>query len=183
MRILIGGAGAVGVHLAKLLSRENHDIVLIDTNETRLANLQNDFDLMTVNASPTSIAALEEAGAADADLAVGVTEHESDNIAFCMFAHSLGAKKTVARVDSYEYTAPRYKEFFKGIGIDSMIYPEALAAQEITDSMKRSWVRQWWEVKGGKLVLIGVKVRKDSKILNIPLKKLCGPDAPYRSET
>ena len=60
-----------------------------------------------------------------------------------------------------------------------MIYPEALAAQEITDSMKRSWVRQWWEVKGGKLVLIGVKVRKDSKILNIPLKKLCGPDAPY----
>ena len=52
MRILIGGAGAVGVHLAKLLSRENHDIVLIDTNETRLANLQNDFDLMTVNASP-----------------------------------------------------------------------------------------------------------------------------------
>ena len=53
MRILIGGAGAVGVHLAKLLSRENHDIVLIDTNETRLANLQNDFDLMTVNASPT----------------------------------------------------------------------------------------------------------------------------------
>ena len=179
MRILIGGAGAVGVHLAKLLSRENHDIVLIDTSETRLANLQNDFDLMTVNASPTSIAALEEAGAADADLAVGVTEHESDNIAFCMFAHSLGAKKTVARVDSYEYTAPRYKEFFKGIGIDSMIYPEALAAQEITDSMKRSWVRQWWEVKGGKLVLIGVKVRKDSKILNIPLKKLCGPDAPY----
>lgn len=179
MKILIGGAGAVGTHLAKLLSREKHDIVLIDPNEARLANLQNDFDLMTVNASPTSIAALEEAGASSADLAVGVMEHEADNMAFCMFAHSLGAKKTVARVDSYEYTAPKYNDFFNDIGINSKIYPESLAAQEIVDSMKRSWIRQWWEVKGGELVLIGVKVRRGAKILNTPLKQLCGPDAPY----
>ena len=179
MKILIGGAGAVGVHLAKLLSRENHDIVLIDTDSEKLANLQNDFDLMTVNASPTSIAALEEAGAENAGLAVGVMENEASNITFCMFAHSLGARKTVARVDSPEYTSSRYDDFFKDIGIDSRIYPEALAAQEIVDSMKRSWIRQWWEVKGGALVLIGVKVRKGARILNIPLKNLCGPDAPY----
>lgn len=179
MRILIGGAGAVGVHLAKLLSKERHDIVLIDSDEERLANLQNDFDLMTVNALPTSVAALEEAEAGKADLAVGVTAHEADNMAFCMFSHSLGAQKTVARVDSYEYADHRYDNFFKDIGIDSRIYPESLAAQEIVDSMKRSWIRQWWEVKGGELVLIGVKVRTGANILNIPLKKLCGPEAPY----
>lgn len=179
MKIIIGGAGAVGMHLAKLLSRENHDIILIDTDESRLSNLQNDFDLMTVCAKPTSVAALEEAGARDADLAVGVMTQEADNIVFCMFAHSLGAKKTVARVDSYEYASAKYKDFFNDIGIDSMIYPEALAAREIVDSMKRSWIRQWWEVEGGELVLIGVKVRLGARVLNVPLKKLCGPDAPY----
>lgn len=179
MKILIGGAGAVGKHLAKLLSRENHDIVILDPSEKRLQNLQNDFDLMAVAAKPTSIAALEEAGAADADLAVGVMEQEEDNITFCMFAHSLGARKTVARVDSYEYISPKYTDFFHDIGISSMIYPESLAAQEIVDSMKRSWIRQWWEVKGGELILIGVKVRKGAKILNIRLRQLCGPNAPY----
>ena len=179
MKILIAGAGAVGKHLAKLLSRENHDIVILDPNEERLQNLQNDFDLMAMVAKPTSIEALQEAGAADADLAVGVMEQEESNITFCMFARSLGAKKTVARVDSYEYSSPRYADFFHKIGISSMIYPESLAAEEIVDSMKRSWIRQWWEVKGGELVLIGVKVRKGAKILNIPLRRLCGPDAPY----
>ena len=66
MKILIAGAGAVGKHLAKLLSRENHDIVILDPNEERLQNLQNDFDLMAMVAKPTSIAALQEAGAAPA---------------------------------------------------------------------------------------------------------------------
>lgn len=169
----------MGSHLAKLFSRENHDIVLIDTNAERLSSIQNDFDLMTVNASPTSIAALEAAGVKDADLAVGVMEQESQNITFCMFAHHLGAKKTVARVDSYEYISDEYKTFLKEAGIDSMIYPEAIAAKEIVDSMKRSWIRQWWEVKGGELVLIGAKVRSNTRILNIKLKNLCGPDAPY----
>ena len=105
MKILIAGAGVVGTHLAKLLSRENHDIVLVDTNEERLANVENNFDIMTMNASPTSIAALKEAGAGNADLVVGVMEEESRNMTCCMLASKLGAKKTVARVDSYEYIA------------------------------------------------------------------------------
>ena len=179
MKILIAGAGVVGTHLAKLLSRENHDIVLVDTNEERLANVENNFDIMTMNASPTSIATLKEAGAGNADLVVGVMEEESRNMTCCMLASKLGAKKTVARVDSYEYIAPEHKDFFTSVGINSMIYPEMLAAEEIVNSMKRSWIRQWWEVKEGGLILIGVKLRENSRILDIPLKNLCGPDSPY----
>ncbi len=140
MKILIAGAGVVGTHLAKLLSRENHDIVLVDTNEERLANVENNFDIMTMNASPTSIATLKEAGAGNADLVVGVMEEESRNMTCCMLASKLGAKKTVARVDSYEYIAPEHKDFFTSVGINSMIYPEMLAAEEIVNSMKRSWM-------------------------------------------
>ena len=128
MRIIIAGAGAVGTHLAKMLADERHDIVLMDAGEERLANLESNFDLMTIAASPTSINSLKDAGIADADLFVAVTPEESTNITSCILAHSLGAKKTVARIDNYEYLQPKNKEFFKNLGVDSLIYPEMLAA-------------------------------------------------------
>ena len=99
MKIVIVGAGAVGTHLSKLLSREHQDCVLIDDDDERLATLS-EYDVMTYQASPTSIAALKEAGAQHADLFVGVTPEESINMNACILAHALGAKKTVARIDS-----------------------------------------------------------------------------------
>ena len=60
MKIIIAGAGAVGTHLAKLLSGEKQDIILMDENEEKLSKLDSNFDLMTVNASPTSISGPEE---------------------------------------------------------------------------------------------------------------------------
>lgn len=179
MKILITGAGAVGTHLAKLLSREHHNIVLMDEDPNRLLQMDGDFDLMTVNASPTSIEALREAGAPKADLVIAVTPDEARNMTCCMLAHELGAKKTVARVDNAEYVQPAYRDFFSSVGIQSLIYPEKLAAQEIVNSVKRSWIRQWWEVHDGALILMGIKLRKTAKILNIPLKNICGSDAPY----
>ena len=113
MKIIIAGAGAVGTHLAKLLSREKQDIILMDDNEERLSTLSSNFDLMTVTASPTSIQGLKEVGARDADLFIAVTPDESRNMTACMLATNLGAKETVARIDNYEYLLPKNKEFFK----------------------------------------------------------------------
>ena len=102
MKIVIAGAGAVGTHLSKLLSGEHQNCVLIDDDDERLSTLS-EYDVMTYNASPTSIKALKEAGADKADLFVGVTPEESTNLNACILAHALGAKKTVARIDNYEY--------------------------------------------------------------------------------
>ena len=117
MKVVIVGAGAVGTHLSKLLSREHQDCVLIDDNEERLGALS-EYDVMTYNASPTSIKVLKEAGVQHADLFVGVTPEETTNLTACMIAHQLGAKKTVARIDNYEYLSPQNKEFFRNMGID-----------------------------------------------------------------
>lgn len=182
MKIIIAGAGAVGTHLAKMLSDELHDIVLMDTNEERLANLDSNFDLMTIVARPTSINSLKDAGAGDADLFVAVTPEESTNITSCILAHSLGAKKTVARIDNYEYLQPKNKEFFKTLGVDSLIYPEMLAAKEIADGLHLSWIRQWWEFCGGALVMLGVKLRENALILNTPIFKL-QKEHPYHIVT
>ena len=179
MKIIIAGAGAVGTHLAKLLSRDHQDCVLIDEEESRLEGLDTEFDIMTLLGSPTSIKTLKEAGIANTDLFVGVTPDESRNMNSCIIAHALGAKKTVARIDNYEYLAPTLEPFFHKLGIDSLIYPEVLAAIDIANGLKMSWVRQRWDVHGGALVMLGVKLRDTSEILNRPLKELCGPDDPY----
>ena len=182
MRIIIAGAGAVGTHLAKMLADERHDIVLMDANEERLSNLESNFDLMTIEAQPTSINSLKEVGVADADLFVAVTPEESANITSCILAHSLGAKKTVARIDNYEYLQPKNKEFFKNLGVDSLIYPEMLAAKEIADGLHLSWIRQWWEFNGGALVMLGVKLRDNALILNVPISKI-QKEQPYHIVT
>ena len=178
MKIVIVGAGAVGTHLSKLLSREHQDCVLIDADEERLNGL-GEFDVMTYCASPTSIRALKEADTPHADLFVGVTPEESTNINACILAHALGAKKTVARIDNYEYLSPSLQPFFKNLGLDSLIYPEVLAATDINNGLKMSWVRQRWDVHDGALILLGIKLREAAEILNLPLKELCGPDDPY----
>jgi K+ transport systems, NAD-binding component len=97
----------------------------------------------------------------------------------CMLASNLGAKKTVARIDNFEYLQPIHQEFFKKLGVDSLIYPEMLAAKEIVSSIKMSWIRQWWEFCGGALILIGVKIRQTATILDIPLSELGKQNIPF----
>ena len=179
MKIIIGGAGAVGTHLAELLSNEKQDIILMDENKDKLSAMDSNFDLMTVCASPTSIQALKNAGVSDADLFIAVMPEESRNMTACMIATSLGVKKTVARIDNYEYLLPKHKEFFSKLGVHSLIYPEMLAARDIVDAIKMSWIRQWWEFNGGALILIGAKMRETAQILNVPLFELGARDIPF----
>ena len=178
MRIVIAGAGAVGTHLAKMLSVENENVVLLDDSEEKLGKLESLFDLQTIVGDPTKISALKSAGVDHAELFVAVTPHESRNITACVLAHYLGAAKTVARIDNYEYLMPKHKEYFKSLGVDSLIYPEQLAAEEIATNIRYSWMRQMLEFGDGALVMVGVKVRDNASILNIPFKELVR-DIPY----
>lgn len=179
MKIIIAGAYAIGTYLAKLLSRNNQDIILMDESLEKLEKLGSDFDLMTMNASCASITTLKEAGAESADLFIAVTPDENKNMTSCMIAKALGAKKTVAKVDNYEYVAPDLNDFFERLGISSIIYPELLAAKDINNGLKMSWVRQRWDVHDGALVMLGIKLRETCEILNKPLKDISGPDDPY----
>lgn len=179
MKIIIAGAGAVGTHLAQLLAKEKQDIILLDENEEKLSKVADHVDLMTLHITPTSINGLKEAGTAHADLFIAVMPDEMKNITCCMLASSLGARKTVARIDNAEYLDGEYKELFKKMGINSLIYPEILAARDIVENIRHSWVRQWWEVHNGALVMLGIKLRETAEILNTPLKVLCGPETSY----
>ena len=117
MKIIIAGAYEIGSHLAKLLSRNNQDIVLIDDDEERLNNISSDYDLLTMHASPTSLKALKEAGATNADLYIAVTPDENMNMNSCVMAKAVGAKKTVAKVNNYEFVEPEMSKFYSKLGM------------------------------------------------------------------
>ncbi len=172
MRILIAGAGEVGTHLAILLGQENHDITLMDDDKERLASMRDNTELLTFNGNCTSLKDLSEAGVADTDLFIGVTPEESKNMTACMLASNLGASKTLARIDNYEYLLPKNHEFFDKLGINSMIYPEMMAAKEITMALKTPWTRVWWELSNGSVILSGAKIRDNAPIANKYLHEL-----------
>lgn len=166
MKIIIVGAGEVGTHLAKLLAKENHEITLLDENPDNLSDLEMNYDLLTGVGSPTSIESLKEAGVAQADLFIAVTPYEAVNMTACMLATNLGAKKTLARIENYEYLQPANKEFFHSLGVDYLILPENLAAQEIVEALRYPWLRQTLSFHDEALILLAIKVREGATILN-----------------
>jgi trk system potassium uptake protein TrkA len=179
MKVIIAGASAIGSYLAKLLSRNDYDITILDENADALEQLNRNYDLLTLEAKCTSPRALRNADTGKADLFIAVTADQTANLTACTMAHALGAKKTVAKVDDPEYTEEIDKAFFKEMGVDSVIYPEMLAAKDIINGLKMSWVRQRWDVHNGELVMLGIKLREGCEILNQPLKDISGPDDPY----
>ena len=165
MRIVIAGAGEVGTHLAKLLSREDMEISLLDAKAERLGDLDADYDLLTKVGSPTSIHDLKEIGVGEADLFIAVTPSESENITACLIANQLGVKKTLARIDNYEYLIPENKRIFEQMGLNHLIYPEVLAAHQIEEALKVTRLRYHITLCNGALELCVVKVREGAQVL------------------
>lgn len=164
MKIVIAGAGDVGSHLAKLLTHEEQDILVIDENAERLSFLDANYNLMTLTGSPTSFKTLREARVGSCDLFIALTPSETDDIVACSIAKNLGADITVARINSYDFMEDRNRELVTRMGVDKLIYPEYLAAQEIITAMRRSWVRQWFELHDGEIIVVGVKLSSRSPI-------------------
>ncbi len=171
MKILIAGAGEVGTHLAKLLDQENHYIRLMDSDNERLKALRDYPDILTYLGQCTSLKDLTDAEVSETDLFIAVTPTESENITACMLAAKLGAKKTLARIDNHEYLQPQHRVFFEQLGVDSMIYPEIMASQEIVSGIKAPWTRMWWELAGGEIILTAAKIGLNAPIVNKQLKE------------
>ena len=165
MRIVIAGAGEVGTHLAKLLSREDMEISLLDENPDRLGDLSANYDLLTKVGNPTSIHDQRDIGVPRCDLFISVTPHETENMTACLIANSLGAKRTLARIDNYEYLLPENKKFFENMGLNHLIYPEVLAANEIEESLRTNWMRYHLHLCQGALELCIIKIRNTAKVI------------------
>jgi trk system potassium uptake protein TrkA len=166
MRIIVAGAGEVGSHLAKMLSQENHDIVLIDPDEEKLKQIGANIDVLTRTGSATSISLLIDSDVKRADLFIAVATSEETNITASILSKKLGAKKTIARIDNQEYLFPKYRDHFTSLGIDYMIYPEMLASKEVVELLEQTGTTNVFDFSGGKLTLFAIKLEEDAPIIN-----------------
>ena len=165
MNIIIAGAGDVGFHLAELLAIENQDIILIDTDESTLQYAVNHLDVLTIKGDVTSLAILEKADVDKAHLFIAVTTNETTNMLACILAKRMGARKTIARVKNSEYLEENQREYFVQLGINNMISPLILGAQEIERLVRRVSATDVFDFEDGKLSIIGMTADNESRLV------------------
>ena len=118
----------------------------------------------------TSIRDQKELGVKNCDLFISVTPDESENMTACLIANSLGAKRTLARIDNYEYLLTENKQFFEQMGLNHLIYPEVLAARNIVESLRTNWMRYHFSLCEGALELCVVKIREGAPVIGQPFR-------------
>lgn len=167
MRIVIVGAGAVGSYLAARLSGEGQDVVVIDNDEHRAAEIQGSVDALVVRGNGASPATLRDAGAPGADLMIAVSNSDGVNVLACHAASLLGVDRTVARIEDPSLTAG-----IGDLGVDVVIDPGEMAAHEVFDLVRQRGVSDLVEFVDGKLTLVGGIVREDSALYGYRLAEL-----------
>lgn len=170
MKIVIAGAGDVGYHLAKLLSYEAQDTYIIDYDADKLEYLNNHLDVITKKGDATSIQLLKEIGMDSVDLLLAVTESQNTNITVSVIGKSLGAKKTIARISNPEFLDCQEINF-KELGVDFLISPEELAADEIKMLLLQSSFNDTAEFENGLFYVMGTTLNYKSPILDLTVQE------------
>ena len=170
MKIIIAGAGDVGFHLAKLLSYEAQDTYIIDFDGGKLDYINNHLDVFTKKGDATSIKLLQEIGIDSADLLLAVTESQNTNFTISVIGKSLGVKKTIARIDNPEFLKNDVVDFQK-FGVDFMISPQELAANEIKMLLNQSSFNDTVEFEKGLFNVMGTSLSYKSPILDLTVKE------------
>ncbi|MEA3317951.1 MAG: Trk system potassium transporter TrkA, partial [Bacteroidota bacterium] len=123
---------------------------------------------------------LQRANIKHTDLFISVTHSEETNITASIIAKKLGAKKTIARVDNYEYTLPANRTHFTNLGIDNLIYPERIAAREIVTLLGQAQTAEIFNFSGGKLSLYVLKLDENAPVIDRKLKHITQEKSDYK---
>ena len=169
MKIVIVGVGNVGRELVKQLSRENHDIVVVDTNVKLVEDVVNAYDVMGITGNGVSLDTMNETGIHNTDLLIACTQYDEMNMLCCLVGKKLGAKETIARVKNREYS-----DLFKSreLGITMLVNPDYESALEISRLLRYPSAVKIEPFAEGKVDIIEYKITVDSPLYNIALKDL-----------
>ncbi len=172
MKIIIAGAGEVGIHLAKLLSFESQEITLIDLDRERLDYAESHLDLFAVRADATSVSVLTDANVSSCDLLITVTSSDTTNFMAAVLGKKLGARRTIARLGNPEFLLKEAKDDLKELGIDEVISPEKLAANEICSLISQSNFNATFDFDNGELHMMGTVLNEDSPVVGLTMQEV-----------
>lgn len=172
-RCIIIGAGEVGVHIAERLSREQWDVVVIDSDDVQLDRVASTIDVQILEGHGSSPLVLRDAGIEEAELLIAVTDSDETNIVACMVANTYSTKRCqkIARVRNPDYTTDSCI-FRLGLGIDLIINPEFEAAKRILQLLETPQASEVIEFAKGKVVLISIKLPEGSPVIGKTLREI-----------
>ncbi|MCI6991643.1 MAG: NAD-binding protein, partial [Clostridiales bacterium] len=171
MNIIIVGAGKVGSTLASYLSREDHNITIIDSDKDAIQRASDTLDVMCIKGPGAAPSVLREAGAEDADLVLATTNLDEVNMLCCLTAKRLGAGYTIARIRDVVYTDD-LAALQRELNVDAVINPEYSTALEISRLLRFPAAANVDTFFRGKVEMIGIRVRQEDPIVDIPLSDL-----------
>ncbi len=177
MRVVIVGAGKLGYSIAELLSREEYDVVVIDTDEGKLEKANENLDVLTIAANGSNPIVMAGPDVQGADILIAVTGSDDVNIVCCVLAKRHGVTHTVARIRDMQFVSDA-KDYLKEVfDIDLMLNPEYITAMEINRILMMPEALNVEDFADGKVRLFGTKVTKHSTLIEKPLKDLGLPKA------
>lgn len=175
MRIIIVGAGKLGYTIAERLSQEEYDVVVVDNNPARLQIIQDNLDVLTIEANGSSPITMNNDDIRDADVLIAVTATDEVNMVSCILAKKHGIKRTIARIRDMQFISEA-KEYLKAnFDIDLMLNPELIMAMEINRILMVPAALNIEDFADGQVRLFETKVKKKSPLANIMLKDLSMP--------
>ena len=174
MDILIIGAGEVGSHLAELLSKENHNITVVDKDPERIANIQDHLDVLAIEGAGTRPSVLRDANIAEKDMIIAVTTVDEVNILACMIAKQFGVKTKIARVRNREFSSEQSFLNPADLGIDLVIHPELEATKEIVRLIRYPQVHEMTTFCEQHIAIVGLRIKDESPMIG---KRLIDIDA------
>ncbi|MGI6462933.1 MAG: Trk system potassium transporter TrkA [Candidatus Scatomorpha sp.] len=179
MKITMVGLGTVGKAIAMRLSEEGHDITAVDIDENRIEEIAGSVDIMTITGNGMDHYILEEAGTADADLFIAVTDDDAMNMLCCLMAKKLGVKHAIARVRTVEYY--RQMVFLKEeLGISLFFNPENETAIEISRILRYPSAAKVDSFAKGKAEIVEFVISHGMELENMPLTMLNKPSSKSR---
>ncbi len=166
MKIIIVGAGNAGRMLATRLSEENHNIVMIDTNEERLSIAEKGIDILSICGKGTHPSVLEEAQVDKADLFISVTDSDEVNILSCLMAHNAGAVGKIAYVTNPNFLDETENYDFQRMGIDLVINQKEACAKEVYNMLMLPAAYEVFDLFDGQVTVAGHQVTAISPLLD-----------------
>ena len=171
MKIIVLGAGKVGKTLIKHMSNEDHDIIVVDQNATKVEEVVNQYDVIGVVGNGGSYDILMEAGAEDANLIICVTASDELNILAGLVAKKMGTRHTIARVRNPDYSSQR--DFMRTqLGFSMIVNPELEAASEIRRVLSFPSAVKVDTFSRGKVELAEFFVEDHSRLNGVELNQL-----------
>jgi len=180
MKVIIVGAGEVGYHIADRLSREGHDVALIERNAEKIGLLASKLNALVVEGIGASAEVLEKAMVQDADLFIAVTDHDEVNLISCMLANEYGVPTIISRIRNIEYAGVEWATNAKKLGIDLLINPQMVVAEDLAEVISYPAASSVAEFADGRVVFLGYPIGRDNPLAGVTLKELGQLSGIYR---